>query len=199
MNEHDLTRRTALRFIGAATAATGLTTAAVAQDNESEDEDAANETDDDSESGDDGTDQRPIILAGRSEYWYGIAPEEIEGEENPALDLEDGREYELVWVNVDGAEHELIVETEDGEELEESDESETAGEAVSMTFEASEDAAEYYCEYHPEAMRGDVEFDGGFDLSSHEHETHEGEENGENESESDGANNESEDDTNSSE
>lgn len=172
MSDHDSdparsTRRTALRLIGATAAATGLTTAATAQDNETENE-STGETGGESEEGE----QRPIILAGRSEYWYGIAPEEIEGEENPALALAEGTEYELVWVNVDGAEHELIVESENGEELEASDDSETAGEAVSMTFEASGDAAEYYCEYHPEAMRGDVELGEGFDLAPHEHGEH---------------------------
>ncbi|NUB92112.1 hypothetical protein HT576_13905 [Haloterrigena sp. SYSU A121-1] len=167
MSDYDPTRRTALRLIGATAAASGLATAATAQENES------NESDGDAHEGTgDDADRRPIILAGRSEYWYGIAPEEIEGEENPTLDLAAGTEYELVWINVDGAEHELIIETEDGEELEESDSSEEAGEAVSMTFEASEDAAEYYCEYHPEAMRGDVELGQGFDLAPHEHEGH---------------------------
>ncbi len=97
-------------------------------------------------------------------HWYGIAPEEIEGEENPTLEFEDGEAYELVWINADGAEHELVLESDDGEELEESDSSETGGETVSVTFEADEDVTEYYCAFHPESMRGDVEFDGGFDL-----------------------------------
>ncbi|WP_247000571.1 hypothetical protein [Halosolutus gelatinilyticus] len=155
------TRRTALELVGTA-AVIDLAGVATAQ------------SDENGESGE----QLPIVLAGRTEYWYGVAPEEIEGEENPALNFEEGREYELVWINVDGAEHELIVEDEDGGELEASDSSETAGEAVSMSFEASENAAEYYCEYHPETMRGGVEFDGGFDLSSHDHAEHEHEHDG---------------------
>ncbi|WP_265111633.1 cupredoxin domain-containing protein [Halosolutus halophilus] len=169
MSETHWSRRTALRFIGATTAATGLTTAVTAQEDDAEDDADGEETD-----------RLPIILAGRTEYWYGIAPEAIEGEENPALDLEEGQEYELVWINVDGVNHELVVESADGEELEASDTSETAGEAVSMTFEASEDAAEYYCEFHPESMRGDVELGDGFDLSSNGGEDGDG-----NESESD--------------
>lgn len=170
MTGSDRTRRTALKLIGATAAIAGLPAPIAAQD-----EDETNETDDETDeavSDDEETDQQPIILAGRSEYWYGIAPEEIEGEENPDLNLEEGGEYDLVWINVDGAEHELIVESEEGEELEASDSSETAGEAVSMTIEADEDAAEYYCEYHPEEMRGAVELDGGFDLSASEHEEH---------------------------
>ena len=173
MSDRDFTRstrRTALRLVGATAAATGLTTAVTAQDNETENESSESDEETDTESEE--SDQRPIILSGRAEYWYGIAPEEIEGEENPALDLAAGTEYELVWINADGTEHELIVESEDGEDLEASDDSETAGEAVSMTFEASEDAAEYYCEYHPEAMRGDVELGEGFDLAPHEHGDH---------------------------
>lgn len=193
MSDRHPTRRTALRLIGATAAATGLTTAATAQDNETENESDADSEADGGESEDDG-EQRPIILAGRSEYWYGIAPEEIEGAENPALNLAEGQEYELVWINVDGAEHNVVVESEDGEELEASDDSETAGEAVSMTFEASGDAAEYYCEYHPEAMRGDVELGEGFDLDSHDHSDHE--EHGGNESESEMGNDS--DDENSS-
>ncbi|MFC4541706.1 plastocyanin/azurin family copper-binding protein [Halosolutus amylolyticus] len=156
MSETHWSRRTALRFIGATTAAAGLTSAVAAQEDEDTGDDANGE----------GTDRLPIILAGRIEYWYGVAPEAIEGEENPTLDLEEGEEYELVWINVDGVEHELVVESGDGEELEASEASETAGEAVSMTFEASEDAAEYYCQFHPESMRGDVELGDGFDLSA---------------------------------
>ncbi|WP_049923255.1 cupredoxin domain-containing protein [Halopiger djelfimassiliensis] len=175
MNEPGHTRRTAMKRVGAIAATAGIAGTAGAQGDDGDgthhDDGHHNEHhgSDGSETDGSGTagdgDRLSIILAGRTEYWYGIAPAEIEGEENPPLNLEAGREYELVWINVDGAEHELIVESADGEELEESDSSETAGEAVSMTFEASEDAAEYYCEYHPETMRGDVVFEGGFDLS----------------------------------
>ena len=165
MSDSTQTRRTALKLLGATAATTGLTSTVAAQDNESENE-TENETDAEMDAESDGeTDQLPIILGGRSDYWYGIAPDEIEGEENPTLQLEEGEEYEIVWVNVDGEEHELILESEDGEELEASDSAETAGEAVSMTFEPEGDAAEYYCEYHPEDMVGDVEFGDGFDLS----------------------------------
>ncbi|GAB3663278.1 cupredoxin domain-containing protein [Halopiger thermotolerans] len=177
----DRTRRTALKILGATAATTGLAAGAAAQENET----------DDSDGGGDESEQLPIILAGRTEYWYGVSPEEIEGEENPTLQFETGQEYELVWINVDGAEHELIVESEDGEELETSDSSETAGEAVSMTFEPSEDAAEYYCEYHPENMRGDVELGESFDLEPHEHGDHGHDHSGMNESESGYGSNES--------
>lgn len=152
--DNSQTRRSVLELTAAAAAAAGMAGVATAQD--------------DTESGEaqgTGADNLPIILGGRAEYWYGIAPEEIEGEENPTLQLEAGEEYELVWVNLDGLEHNLTLESQEGEELEASDETETAGEAVSMTVEASEEMSEYYCEYHPESMRGSVELNGGFDPS----------------------------------
>lgn len=164
MRSNTYGRRTALRYVGALLAASGLTATASAQENESE-----TEEDEEANDGDDGGDRLPIVLAGRAEYWYGVSPEAIEGEENPTLELEDGEEYEIVWINVDGTEHDLVVEDADGEELESSDATETPGEAITMTFEASDEMAEYYCEYHPEDMRGDVELGEEFDLGGHEH------------------------------
>lgn len=186
MSRERYTRRTALEFIGATTAVAGLAGVATAQDDDTEDGDR-DDAGDEAPGGEGVEEQLPIVLAGRTEYWYGIAPDEIEGEENPALNLEEGQEYQLVWINVDGAEHELIVESEDGEELAESESSETAGEAVSMTFEASGDAAEYYCRFHPDTMRGAVEFDGGFDLSiGSGEETENGDPDGENDTDENG-------------
>ncbi|MFC4437631.1 MULTISPECIES: cupredoxin domain-containing protein [Natrialbaceae] len=148
--DNSQTRRTVLRIAAAAAASAGVAGVATAQETEDEDDE---------------TERLPIVLGARAAYWYGVAPEEIEGEENPTLDLEDGEEYELVWINLDDVEHELVLESEDGEELAVSEETETAGEAVSMTVEASEEVAEYYCEYHPDSMRGDVELNDGFDLT----------------------------------
>ncbi|QLG47721.1 cupredoxin domain-containing protein [Natrinema halophilum] len=167
MTTFELTRRTALRLAGATVGAAGLTLPVTAQENETGDDE---DEDDDRDGG--GTDRQPIILAGRAEYWYGVAPAEIEGRENPQLTLEADREYDLVWINADGEEHELLLESDDGDELERSDSSATAGETVTMTFEATEEIAEYFCEYHPEAMRGDVEFDGGVDHAAHGHDHH---------------------------
>lgn len=103
-----------------------------------------------------------IVLGGRVEYWLGLAPEPIEGEQNPTLQLESGETYEIVWINLDGAKHELIGEDADGEELFASDSNEEVGATVASTFEASKELAEYYCEYHPESMRGQVELGEGF-------------------------------------
>jgi hypothetical protein len=152
MGESNHTRRTVLRIAAAVAASAGVAGTVAAQDDEEDAEDGE-------------TERLPIVLGGRREYWYGIAPEAIEGEENPTLEFADGEEYELVWINLDGVEHELVLESEDGEALGASDETETAGEAVSMTIEASDEIAEYYCEFHPDTMRGDVDLNDGFDLS----------------------------------
>ncbi|WP_394742711.1 cupredoxin domain-containing protein [Natronococcus roseus] len=152
MIESSHTRRTVLQIAAAAAASAGGVGTVAAQE-------------DDDEGADDDTDRLPIVLGARSEYWYGVAPEAIEGEENPTLEFADGEAYELVWINLDGAEHDLVLESEDGEEFAVSDATETAGEAVSMTVEASDEIDEYYCGFHPDSMRGDVELNGGFDRS----------------------------------
>ncbi|QLD91133.1 hypothetical protein HWV07_00150 [Natronomonas salina] len=102
-----------------------------------------------------------IRLGGESQGWVGEEPESIAGETNPPLQLQAGETYEIVWENLDGAEHELIFVDENGEEVAASESSESEGETVSMEVTASEEFAEYFCEYHPEAMRGSVEVAAG--------------------------------------
>ena len=102
-----------------------------------------------------------IRLGGESQGWTGEEPEAISGETNPTLELQAGETYEIVWENLDGAEHELVLADENGEEVEASEDSESEGETVSLEFTAGEELAEYFCEYHPEAMRGGIEVTGG--------------------------------------
>lgn len=98
-----------------------------------------------------------IELGGRREGWVGVEPMPIAGETNPTLTLEAGQTYELVWENLNGLEHELIVESADGAELVATESASEQGATRSVTFEATAEAAEYYCEYHPESMRGQVQ------------------------------------------
>lgn len=98
-----------------------------------------------------------IRLGGESQGWTGQEPESIGGETNPPLELQAGETYEIVWENLDGAEHELILADQNGEEVEASESSESQGETVSLEFTAGEELAEYFCEYHPDAMRGEIE------------------------------------------
>lgn len=86
-----------------------------------------------------------------------MAPASIEGTTNPTLRLEADTEYTLVWENLDGAEHELIIADDAGEDLVKSDEAEEEGQTVSTTFTATSEMAEYFCEYHPESMRGELQ------------------------------------------
>jgi hypothetical protein len=101
-----------------------------------------------------------IVLGGEVEGWLGRAPPDIRGERNPTLEMRAGERYELVWLNRDGVEHELIIADDAGEDLVETREAERPGTAVRTTFRADERMTEYYCFYHPQSMRGDVEITG---------------------------------------
>lgn len=119
------------------------------------DENGSNETENESEN-ETGERTQPIRLGAETGGWQGQAPGDIEDETNPTLSLQAGTSYDLTWENLDGEEHELIVEDANGNELEASDSSEQESETVTLTFDATEEMAVYYCEYHPEAMRGEI-------------------------------------------
>jgi len=93
--------------------------------------------------------------------WVAQAPQEIQGQENPTLPIEAGKTYEVVWVNADGAPHNWFMETENDETLVRSDTIVDAGSWQTVKFVASDNMWQYYCQYHPVAMRGDLEFGGG--------------------------------------
>lgn len=126
------------------------------------DENESNESDNETgnESNETGDEQTQAIrLGAETAGWQGQAPSDIEDETNPTISLQAGTTYDLTWENLDGEEHELIAEDADGNEIAVSDESEQEGETVSMTLEITQEMAgrsgTYYCEYHPEAMRGE--------------------------------------------
>lgn len=96
-----------------------------------------------------------IELEGRVEGWQGIAPDDIEGEENPTLTLVEGEDYVLEWTNGDGQPHNFVVETEEDEDVFATDLLTTGSQTVEFT--ASEEMSEYYCQPHAGSMRGDVE------------------------------------------
>ncbi|WP_276278915.1 hypothetical protein [Halorussus caseinilyticus] len=97
-----------------------------------------------------------VVLGGQVEYWYGLAPSEIQGRENPTLTMRPGTVYEVVWVNLDGVEHELRVFDGNDEEVVSTSSSSAVGASRSVVFEATDRLARYDCEYHPESMRGQV-------------------------------------------
>ena len=69
-------------------------------------------------------------------------------------------------MNLDGREHELVIEDANGGEIVASESNEQMGATASLTFTASEEMAQYYCEYHPKRMRGDIQFGTGFETTT---------------------------------
>ncbi|WP_254861972.1 PQQ-dependent sugar dehydrogenase [Halovivax gelatinilyticus] len=100
-----------------------------------------------------------IELDGQSDGWIGRAPEAIEDERNPTLELESGETYEVVWENVDGVAHNFVIIDEAGEHLLETDLVSEEGETQSVEFEADAEMTEYYCAPHPQTMRGEIAID----------------------------------------
>ena len=96
-------------------------------------------------------------LDGFTENWVGLAPEEIEGEENPTLELEVGETYVVEWTNADGVPHDFVILDADGNEIVGTEIMSDEGESLELEFEATEEMAEYYCSVHPAEMRGDIE------------------------------------------
>lgn len=99
--------------------------------------------------------QPDFELGGRTEGWQGVAPDVLEGEENPTLTLLEGEEYVLVWSNEDGRGHNFAIENENGEDLFATDIITTGNQTVEFT--ASTEMFEYYCQPHPQSMRGSIE------------------------------------------
>lgn len=88
--------------------------------------------------------------------WYGRAPADIEGEDDPTITLRPGETYEITWVNGDGSAHRFAIEDGRGNKLVQSDKSSEDGATRSFTFEATDQMATYYCTFHASSMKGDV-------------------------------------------
>lgn len=101
-------------------------------------------------------DTETFELGGETSGWQGMAPEDIEGETNPTLDLEAGTTYEITWENLDGQAHNIVIVDDSGEDLERTELMSEQGETQTLEFEASSEMAEYYCEPHAATMRGEI-------------------------------------------
>ncbi|UTF52256.1 cupredoxin domain-containing protein [Natronosalvus rutilus] len=104
-----------------------------------------------------GSDEGDFRLLGNAAAWMGDAPDAIADTENPPLELEEGTEYVLVWENVDGQQHNFAIEDENGENLLASELMGEDGATQTVEFTATEAMAEYYCQVHPNSMRGSIE------------------------------------------
>lgn len=147
----DASRRTFLKGVAATGAIASAGSSVAAEDDDEETEEEA----------------IPIVLGGKTEHWFGLSPEPIEGEENPTLQLQVDQEYKITWINMDGEPHELAVLDEDETELEVAgEELDPIGETQQLEFTATEEMAIYYCTVHPTTMVGDIEIGDGFDAEN---------------------------------
>ncbi|WP_266081901.1 cupredoxin domain-containing protein [Haladaptatus caseinilyticus] len=99
---------------------------------------------------------KEIRLGAEQSGWKGRAPKSIKGKKNPTLTLKPGQKYTLTWENLDGKEHELYIVNKEDKPVVKSEDAEEKGKTVSTTFTASKKMTQYYCEYHPQSMRGDI-------------------------------------------
>ncbi|WP_435156443.1 cupredoxin domain-containing protein [Haladaptatus sp. DFWS20] len=99
---------------------------------------------------------KEIRLGAKQNGWQGRAPKSIKGKKNPTLILQPGQKYTLIWENLDGKEHELYIVNKKDKPVVKSEDAEEKGKTVSTTFTASKKMVQYYCEYHPQSMRGDI-------------------------------------------
>lgn len=111
---------------------------------------------------------KEIRLGSKQSGWVGRKPQSIAGKKNPTLSLKAGQKYKLTWENLDGMEHELLIVNDSNEKLAESDkklvksdDAKKKGKKVSVTFTASNKMTRYFCEYHPQTMKGQVKLEGG--------------------------------------
>ena len=119
----------------------------------------------------------PIFLGAQVEYWYGLYPGQqqdgggggnqstlnLQGQENPTLNLQSGQQYTVVWINMDGQPHNFAVLDGNGNPIENTRSTiiDQQGATQAVTFTANQQMAEYYCEVHPQSMRGQVQIGGG--------------------------------------
>ena len=101
-----------------------------------------------------------FLLDGATSGWVGRQPSSISGTTNPPLRLEAGQQYEVTWVNADGEPHNFVVQNGQGESLVRTEIITDQGARQTVRFTAEPAMTEYYCEVHPNSMRGPVELSG---------------------------------------
>ena len=154
MTRDSISRRTALKVTGAA-AATALIAGC-------SDDDNGNGNGNGDDDGDDGIAIEPgteIEFDAQTAGWEGMAPDEIDGETNPTLVLEEGEEYTMGWNEGDGSTHNIEIWDDNGEVVDDlqTDLESEGGDDQFLTFEASAEMAEYVCEPHEGTMIGDLQ------------------------------------------
>ncbi|WP_238398139.1 cupredoxin domain-containing protein [Halorussus salinus] len=95
-------------------------------------------------------------FGGEVAAWQGRAPAAIEGQSNPTVELEAGREYEFWFENLDGQPHNIVIQDADGNAIVESELVSEEGATASVTFTATPAMTTYICTVHPTTMVGDL-------------------------------------------
>ncbi|ELZ43467.1 secreted glycosyl hydrolase [Halorubrum saccharovorum DSM 1137] len=98
-----------------------------------------------------------IELDGQTSGWVGTAPASIDGQTNPELQLREGEEYTVEWLNVDGRSHNFALLDDSDEVIEQTELMGTEGETQTYTFTATADVAGYQCTPHAAGMSGTVD------------------------------------------
>lgn len=150
MTEHEQTRRNVLKTTAAVGAAVGLGGLGSAQLAARQDDQEVAET---------------FELVGVASGWVG-ASGDIDGEQNPTLNLEAGKKYRIVWENGDGKSHNVAIFGTDKNLLVHSPIMANQGQTQTVEFIATEAMVDYYCEVHYIAMRGDVKVSGQADVET---------------------------------
>lgn len=103
-----------------------------------------------------------IEFNGSTGGWIGIGPDEIDGEENPTISLQEGESYEIGWTEGDGGEHNIAIRNEDGDVIDDLSTSLTSDpdDDQWLEIEATDEMADYVCEPHLGTMVGDIEVQG---------------------------------------
>ena len=96
-------------------------------------------------------------FVGSTTGWQATGPSSIQGQTNPTLRLVPGNLYAIHWINGDGAPHNVEIENDQEQTLVRSDILTRGGATQTVKFTATEQMTEYYCQYHPLRMSGDVE------------------------------------------
>ncbi len=116
-------------------------------------------------------DRTTIVLGARRDYWLGLQPRAIEGQQNPTLRLGEGDRYRVVWVNLDGARHRFRLLDADDNVVSQTEESAQQGATRATRFRAREGLTSYECEFHPDEMRATVELGEEFPTTTEEETT----------------------------
>lgn len=151
--DNPLSRRTALKLTGAA-AATALVAGCGSDDGD--------ENGNGDDSGDGGVEIDPdteITFSGQQSGWEGLSPDEIDGEQNPTLILQEGETYNIGWTEGDDIEHNFEIRDSDDEVVDDYETDVTAepDEDQILEIEVTSEMANYVCQPHDGSMRGEIQ------------------------------------------